>query len=58
MKIKVTSLDTNQLIKVIDYDGLLEICAGDKEMTNSVIRLIRKHPDREKQNERWELLEE
>lgn len=58
MKIKVTNLDSGQLIKIIDYDGLLEICNYDKKMTNDFIRFMRKHPDNQRIRERWEIIEE
>lgn len=58
MLIKVTNLDTGQHIKTIDYNELIDICAGDIEMTNDFIRLIRKHPDNQRIRERWEIVEE
>ena len=58
MLIKVTNLETGQHIKTIDYDGLVDICAGDKKMANDFIRFMRDHPDNRKVMERWEIIEE
>jgi hypothetical protein len=57
MLIKVTNLETGQYIKTIDYDGLVEICAGDKDMANDFVRWMIKHPDNQKVKERWEIIE-
>lgn len=57
MLIKVTNLETGQLIKIIDYDELVNICGGEKDMANDFIRWMVKHPDNQKVNERWEIIE-
>jgi len=57
MLIKVTNLETGQLIRMVDYDKLLEMCGGEEEMAQDFIRFMVKHPDNRKVSERWEVVE-
>lgn len=47
-----------QLLRTIDYTKLLEICEGDTTMADDFIRLIKHHPNNDKDNEIWALDEE
>lgn len=57
MKIEVRNAETNQLLKVIDYNELLKICNGCSDMALDFIRLIRDHPHTNLYNEKWILVE-
>jgi len=58
MKIRVTNIDSGQLIKIVDYEWLRECCKGDERMIDDFIRLIRHHPNNRHLRERWEIIEE
>ena len=58
MKIRISDLESNRTLKVIDYDGLVEICNGNREVANDFLRFIRNHPDNQRISERWEVIEE
>lgn len=58
MKIRISDLESNMTLKVIDYDGLVEICNGNREVANDFLRFIRNHPDNQRISERWEVIEE
>ena len=58
MLIEVYNRDSWQLLKVIDYTKLLEICNNDAEIADDFIRLIKHHPNNDADNELWLLVEE
>lgn len=58
MVIHVYNKDSMQLLRTIDYTKLLEICEGDTTMADDFIRLIKHHPNNDKDNEIWALDEE
>lgn len=58
MTINVYNRDSMQLLRTIDYTKLLEICYGDAEIADDFIRLIKNHPNNDKDNEIWLLVEE
>lgn len=58
MIINVYNRDSMQLLRTIDYTKLLEICYGDAEIADDFIRLIKHHPNNDKDNEIWLLVEE
>ena len=58
MIINVYNRDSMQLLRTIDYTKLLEICYGDAEIADDFIRLIKNHPNNDKDNEIWLLVEE
>jgi len=59
MKIHVIEHESGRILKVIDYEQLLKICANDKRMAEDFLRMIRKHPDNVNlYNETWRIVEE
>ena len=58
MLIEVYNRDSWQLLKVIDYTKLLEICNNDADIADDFIRLIKHHPNNDADNELWLLVEE
>lgn len=59
MIIRVTNLDTGQLIRDINYDEFVNVyCNGDKQMAADFIRLMRHHPKNKENREKWTVIDD
>ena len=57
MKVVISSMITHEVLKEVDYDGLLKMCNDNKEVCEDFLKYIRKYPDNTRLKQRWEVID-